>query len=277
MKKRYYPVFWNFEKLEACQACINKELTEYSMDTVEHRILDVPRDYKNEEIIYKFNNYGYRCNDDFNTSHTDVFLIAGDSFVVGEGIKLKDSWPYLLIQALSRKTNKQLPHLTLGWSGASSKRVTKQILEYVTNYDVDTILAFYPSVNRTTVISNDPAQDVQIEDTQILNSKFENIYKLLNDETFLYYYIQDILMAQQFCEYRGIRFNWATWDEGVNEGLTTGTYAKYFPNTLKQTCINAAPEYNNIPVKRAKDGYHPGKSYNFALYEKFLKFYVDAE
>ena len=62
-------------------------------------------------ITYKFNNYGFRC-DDFDDR--DCMIALGCSFTIGIGLPLESTWPQLVGQTLG------LVPYTLAWGGTSA-------------------------------------------------------------------------------------------------------------------------------------------------------------
>lgn len=84
--------------------------------------------YKPEDFIYKFNNYGFRC-DDFNDwqNYPHRILYAGCSLTEGVGLPIDATWPKLFHQQLCQQLNIEMPF----WSVAASATGTDQSMRYL--------------------------------------------------------------------------------------------------------------------------------------------------
>lgn len=239
----------------------------YSMDQPSKWEVKVSRDYLNTKFTYKFNKQGFRSENNFDNDYDYGFLIAGDSFVIGEGVPIEETWAYRLTKKISKKSNIDLPHLSLGWPGASSKRITQNIMTFINNHNTNRVLAMYPIFERQLFYNK---ENNFLEDTQPNFSKYKKFYRVINEETFINFYIQDIYMAQLYCENKNIHFNWTSWYFYIDD------YISMFPDYLKSTYIKLdLSKYfpKDIKNQKARDGHHPGMAYQIAATNCFFDFY----
>lgn len=265
--------FWDIDNF-APEHCgkPNAVLEYYSTDSPKRWNINTERDYVDIKFNYKFNKQGFRSENDFDENYDFGFLIAGDSFVIGEGVPVHDTWAYQLTQKLSQEMGNPLPHLAMGWPGGGSKRICQNIITFINKYKTNRVLAMFPTFLRTTLIDFNGINNFIIVDAMPSDQRFKKIYRSLNTETFLYYFVQDLFMMQYFCQSKNIPFNWMCWDEiGFSE------YRKFFPKFLLDTNIDLSDlnnyNYDKIRFKQARDGLHPGKSYQYCLTNKLFDFY----
>lgn len=101
---------------------VNKTLDWLPVDTKEQyervsKTMDIP--YGPNDITYKFNNYGFRC-DDFNSweNYPYRILFAGCSMTEGIGVPLEDLWAKKLHTKIVNKIGFEIPYWTIA-SGAT--------------------------------------------------------------------------------------------------------------------------------------------------------------
>jgi len=260
--------FWNTESFPVeHNSKPNTEIYYYSMDQPHNWEVKVSRDYLNTKFTYRFNKQGFRSENNFDDDYDYGFLIAGDSFVIGEGVPVEETWAYKLTKKISKNINIDLPHLSLGWPGASSKRITQNIITFIDNYKTNRVLAMYPIFERQLFYDK---ENNFLEDTQPNFPKYKKFYRIINEETFINFYIQDIYMAQLYCKNKNIQFNWTSWHFYIDD------YISMFPDYLKSTYIKLdLLSYlpNDIKNQKARDGHHPGKAYQIAASNCFFNFY----
>lgn len=121
---------YTFDKLPIFDDYINKSLKSLPFEP-------------ESDITYKFNDYGYRGNEDLNdVIKSDYIVCIGCSFTFGVGLEYEQTWPY----KLSKKLNKKL--LNLGWPGASQQYVGWQIKNILDNFTNKNIFVLIPPLGR---------------------------------------------------------------------------------------------------------------------------------
>lgn len=74
--------------------------------------------YSKDEIEYKFNSEGYRC-DEFTLPSEFPILFLGCSLTEGEGLPLNEVWSFYLHKKICEITNKNIPFWSTGKGGTS--------------------------------------------------------------------------------------------------------------------------------------------------------------
>jgi len=78
-----------------------------------------PNIYTPESFDYKFNSYGFRC-DEFDLPSDVPIVFLGCSFTEGEGLPVDKTWAYVLLEHIRNKTKKNIPFWNLAISGGST-------------------------------------------------------------------------------------------------------------------------------------------------------------
>jgi len=237
------------------------------MDNPKHWIKNVDRDYtKKTDFNYKLNKQGFRSANNFDENYNYGLLFAGDSFTLGEGLPLEDLFSYKISKFF------KIPHLSLGYSGASSKKISLLILSYINNFRVDSVFALYPTFTRSNLLKSTSNNNYCfLNDTQINDNNYRKLYKVLGTETLIFNYVQDILLTKYYCDFKNIKFKWSTWDYDLTDKI------KYFPNDLQNTFIPGT-SYHDFRAdlfgscnNKARDGMYPGKKYNECIFDILKK------
>lgn len=256
-------IYFNIDEFNYSLGKSYEVLNFMGMDFPEKWIKNVDRDYtKKTDFNYKLNKQGFRSDNDFDGKFDYGLLFAGDSFTLGEGLPLEDIFSYKMSKFLN------IPHLSLGYSGASSKKISLLILSYINNFKTDSVFAFYPTFARNNILKISSNSDYYfLDDTQITDSKYRKFYKQTGTEILLFNYIQDILLAQYYCNLKNIKFKWSTWDYDLKKKIV------YFPKDLQNTFIPKMSYYdykektNHENNLKARDGLHPGKDYHEYVFD----------
>lgn len=82
--------------------------------------------FSSRDVIYKFNNYGFRC-DDFEEHLLNPYriLFAGCSYTEGVGLPLEQTWTKILHSNLCERLNLQVPFWSIGAAASSTDHVTR--------------------------------------------------------------------------------------------------------------------------------------------------------
>lgn len=99
--------------------------------------------YKPEDINYTFNQYGFRC-DNFteNAKHRIVFL--GCSLTQGIGVKLEESWAYVLLQLIKSETGYNIPFWNLALGGSGLDAQVRAYYHYYQMLQPKLVIGFIP-------------------------------------------------------------------------------------------------------------------------------------
>ena len=100
-----------------------------SKENYEKNLKKLPIDweYRNKKINYKYNQYGHRSVDP-STLSDDYFLFTGCSLTEGVGLKLEDTYPYIV----AKYYNKDYYNLAVGGSG--NDLLTLNVLSFLLQF-----------------------------------------------------------------------------------------------------------------------------------------------
>lgn len=108
--------------------------------------------YYNNPIEYKFNSYGFRC-DNFDELSEDYLLFTGCSLTEGIGLHVEHTYPYIV----SRKLNKTYFNLALGGSGPDI--VKHNLIMFLSHLEKDKLPKYviiqWPDFNRISMLGTD--------------------------------------------------------------------------------------------------------------------------
>lgn len=130
----------------------NKTFKWMTADTEENyrkviRTTEVP--YGPNDIEYKYNNYGFRC-DDFESweKHPYRILYAGCSMTEGIGLPLSDIWPTLLHKKLCSSLGVEIPYWTIASGGTGIDQMVRYIYNLKDLLRPQIIISYLPSKER---------------------------------------------------------------------------------------------------------------------------------
>ena len=82
--------------------------------------------YSNKDVVYKFNNYGFRC-DDFSSAELYPYRIVftGCSYTEGIGLPLEQTWPKIFHSKLCSELGYQMPYWNLAAAASSTDHILR--------------------------------------------------------------------------------------------------------------------------------------------------------
>ena len=232
------------------------------------------RDYVDSGFEYKWNSDRWRC-DEFDAPCDYRLLIVGDSFVLGEGVPLENSWAYKLSQYFQKRLGGSVPYFGIGFVGAGSTRILRNLMAFTSQYDTDRVFAMIPAYYRFSMSGMNHYNEFGFYDSQpshrVMGNDFDSdpLYQALNDETFFIHWVQDILMMKMHCENNDIPFNWTTWDRYMQ--------IEYLPQELQDCYVETHSNELIVEHRNARDGIHPGENYQLTTMKKLAAFYDQME
>jgi hypothetical protein len=117
----------------------NRVCNTFGLDSLEH-CLDKTH-YKSypDNIVYKFNSMGYRTDETF---RGDEILAIGDSFTLGLGVNVEDTWPAQLSKLLN------YPVLNFSLNGASNDWIARRSTELLDFFKPKALVVHYTFSHR---------------------------------------------------------------------------------------------------------------------------------
>ena len=114
---------------------------------------DTEKNYKKEnniygpnDITYKYNNYGFRC-DDFSSweNHPYRILFAGCSMTEGTGVPLEDLWAKQVHDMICNKMNFNIPYWTIASAGSGMDHMVRYLYNLKDLLKPQIIISYIPN------------------------------------------------------------------------------------------------------------------------------------
>lgn len=105
--------------------------------------------YGPDDIDYKYNNFGFRC-DDFDSWEKFPYriLFAGCSMTEGIGLPLEDIWPTLLHKKICEEFGINMPYWTVASRGTGIDQMVRYIYNVKDYLRPQLIISYLPSLER---------------------------------------------------------------------------------------------------------------------------------
>jgi hypothetical protein len=110
--------------------------------------------YGPDDIIYKFNSNGFRC-DNFNIKSEKRIIFLGCSHTNGIGLPVEHTWPYILLSYIKQTTGYEIPYWNLAHGGSGLDTQTRLYYHYGLKLKPQLIFAYFPEYRREIYNNND--------------------------------------------------------------------------------------------------------------------------
>lgn len=205
-------------------------------------------------IGYKFNNHGFRC-DDFDLPSELPIVFFGCSITEGIGIHQYETWSYLLLEKIRKKTNKNIPYwnMGLGGTGIDTQARNLYFLTSILNIKINFAFSLLPHSCR---------REYKLESNRYRYwmPNPESEYKSINDNCSDPYFSshqsdRSLMLIDSIYRQNNTKSVCSTWD--IYADITK--INKTFPlmNAFKLKMIPGVTERARYPCF-ARDGLHPG-------------------
>lgn len=105
--------------------------------------------YGLNDIEYRYNNYGFRCDDfDNHTKHSYRILFAGCSMTEGIGLPLEDIWAKKLHQLISHNLDYNIPYWNIATAGAGLDQMIRYLYNLIDTLKPQIIISYLPNTVR---------------------------------------------------------------------------------------------------------------------------------
>lgn len=253
----------------------------YMKPNTEESILFYEKDLsaiRDEHIIYKYNNEGFRC-DDFTKEKDGMhILFGGCSETEGAANILEDVWANIVYNKI-KETEKVAGYYNVGKAGLTVSGIVMNVFQYMYDYGYpDYIFLQLPDQTRYVDWSEEhsyhPKYQVRGDDIDKYGKdeffkNHDNPAVMKINILYNYFLLKNLI---QVCETNNIKLIWSTWCGptikklapelgNLNGYIDTSTYTK---------------EHWDIKIGdlRARDGWHFGKGFHKLwankFYEEFL-------
>ena len=103
--------------------------------------------YKPDDITYKFNEHGFRC-DSFSLSSDLPIVFLGCSYTEGIGLPIDKVWSSLLLNKIREKTNKEIPYWSLALGGKGLDNQISLLHDFIGIHSPRYIFCLFPPPGR---------------------------------------------------------------------------------------------------------------------------------
>lgn len=110
--------------------------------------------YGPNDIVYKFNGHGFRC-DDFDVNSDKRILFLGCSHTNGIGLPLEHTWPYILLNHIKKETGYNIPFWTLATGGVGLDTEVRLYHQYGLKLKPQLVFAYFPEYRRELYYGDD--------------------------------------------------------------------------------------------------------------------------
>ena len=249
---------------------INKTFNWTSSDTEEEylnaiKTKEIP--YGPGDITYRYNNYGFRC-DDFFDYHTTPYrvLFAGCSMTEGIGVALDDLWAKQMHRMICDKLGVQIPYWNVATAGAGLDHLVRYLYNLKDLLRPQIVISYLPSNVRRERWNGDHWSVWEASEGEQLFWKWPiKVDKKV--ETF---------MNERYIEYQTEK-NFAMLDMILNELDCMFLYSSSMENFSISNYIHS-PRYiqrDHVPEQYdfGRDGIHAGPKTNTIMAERAFEFF----
>lgn len=229
--------------------------------------------WKDKEIIYKFNNFGYRTNEDFNKERKGIITL-GCSFTEGVGIPIDWLWGY----KLSNKIN--LPLFNLGVGGSGIRDCFERLISFgdYLNYEYIFLLTPFPGRLSYYYKDNDFINQESWLKECMLQTDYINIMP--------WYPQKEKRMHNDFIKWMHILCNGSDYEQEMYQFVFINLIESFCDSNGKKLITISLQDIDDLYSKNpkmneeiedypARDREHWGSRKQHFIYEQFLKKYEE--
>lgn len=234
-----------------------------------------------DNIVYKYNNEGFRC-DDFTKDIEGLhILFAGCSETEGAANELKDVWAHVLYSKI-KETQNVAGYYNVGKAGLTASAIIMNVFQYMHDYGYpDYIFLHLPDQARYVTWSEDngyhPKYQVRGEEIDkygkdIFFKNHENLEVMKVNILYNFFLLKNLI---QVCKKNNIKLIWSTWHPDTIKLLVPGLdglegYIETGNNTRDAWDI----KLNEL---KARDGWHFGKGFHKLWAKKFYEEFLNVQ
>lgn len=242
-----------------------------------------------KSILYKYNNYGMRC-EDFKVNHEGKhILFAGCSYTEGASIEIENVWSKIVYENILNNENAS-GYFSISRSGAGIHLIWKNILNYIKKFGIpDNLFILIPNIYRYFIWDDDIktwsprpyAYNIPNVFEYIKEPKHHKNPDISNEKKLdiLFYTLYLMQEIESFCKILGISLIWSSWSTEDSEIFEKSNLYKNYLNINKNTNMINYCIKNKISLNKkdlvCRDGIHHGKSFHkfwaYKFYEEYQR------
>jgi hypothetical protein len=235
-------------------------------------------------FTYKFNNYGYRC-DDFDLENDKYkILTIGCSTSMGFGLPYEETYAYLLCDKLSKKYNISIKNYNLSQAGYGVDYICRMIFQTIDIIKPNYVIIYFPAFERMEFYDENETETYW----NIIKTLYLDKIKENGKNYFFCNFVKHFNFIDEILKNRNINWFWTTWEETfikcvLSDERFIHNLKKYidvektdYTKSFILDAIRVAQENpNKDKTILARDWLHPGFEFNqfFAnyLYDKIIE------
>lgn len=222
-----------------------------------------PNKYKDTDITYQFNEFGFRC-DSFNLSSELPIVFLGCSYTEGIGLPINKVWSNIFLKKICETTGKNIPYWNLALGGKGIDNQIGLLHDFITLHSPQYIFCLFPPPGRREYWFNSICQTWIPNPVRHKNQPFVN--ELFSDPDYIkhadYQSVRMLSLIQQTIPESKIIAT--CWDDSHSKDTST-----FYESLASFSNIN----YFKFPKLRyldlARDNQHPGEDYHKLVAEIF--------
>lgn len=229
-----------------------------------------PNYYGPGDFEYKFNSYGFRC-DEFHEESELPIVFLGCSMTEGVGTPIEDSWPYMLCEKFRAATGKKIPFWSLAIAGTGPMTQANLLFHFQKYITKPAIVVTWLPPGLRMEFNYGPMTEI------VLNNPWSRdtipySAEVTEDPNFQLNMLERQAMIFDAIAEQGTQINFAGWsyeDDEYNIIKNGKNLNLIFPFFYATKIVDGV-EINNLEDK-SRDLWHMGKYYNETLAEGFWK------
>lgn len=250
---------------------------------------------------YKFNNYGYRCNDFDLKNDKYKILTIGCSVSFGFGLPYEETYAYMLCDKLSKKYNINIKNYNLSHIGESMDYIARTLFQTIDIIKPNYVVLLFPNNSRLEYYEEKDAKPISYSLSMLIdelhkeyfdkklknrNIKIDDVFlKLLENKNYCFFnFVKNFNFINEILKNRNIKWFWSSWSNPPNirmKNITSNVfyffYIKYISNLRKYIDLDntdyskdfVQKMLNELKIKPfqdktllARDWIHPGIEFN---------------
>ena len=265
---------WNSNKFDGI---LKNKMHWYGRDDIKNFILNGNKKYKQEDVLYEINEYGFRINTLLNKKESsNIIACFGCSNTFGVGLPYHETWPSVLNTILGDVWEVK----NYGVSGASNDTITRLVCNYINNNKPKIICCYFPEIFRLEFFDKnlDLKNFFPLQIDNHCSVTDYNAYKTLStEENCIFNFVKNFKLIRYLCLSNNINFYWNTWSENIldmgKSGITSNFDFDSFTGSLydDSDIYKYLPDNYNFHNDTARDGAHFGAIVNEKLADSFYK------
>jgi hypothetical protein len=234
------------------------------------------KNYSKEEIIYEFNDFGYRS-DDFSLESELPILFMGCSFTEGCGLPINEVWSHHLHKTLMKESGIKMPFWSIAKGGTSIDYAARVFHSVATKLQPKYVFYLMSGASRREFkLNSDKYQNWYPNPSQFHKNTddFINVSRLFVDDSFaLYQTERSLIILNSLASQIGTKifiFDICDMDHlskiHKTELFSKFTNIEYFQYHNDKNIVNNVPDHIMSKPLKARDNHHPGALWQYKLY-----------